>query len=127
MASSRSDPFPLTSWLIQYVEESSETNFIDLTEIKSKFQSDVLVEVPSSRTIGNLITKLFHGVKIKPGRCKDNWAKSTQRYYGLSWCKNPVTMQLLILTIWLHFYHLIFLLFQIPQTILLWDISPVIL
>jgi hypothetical protein len=46
------------------VEESSETNFIDLTEIKSKFQSDVLVEVPSSRTIGILITKLFHGVKI---------------------------------------------------------------
>jgi hypothetical protein len=41
----------------QYVEESSETNFIDLTEIKSKFQSDVLVEGPSSRTIGNLITK----------------------------------------------------------------------
>ena len=78
MASSRSDLFPLTSWLIQYVEESSETNFIDLTEIKSKFQLDVLVEVPSSRTIGNLITKLFHGVKIKPGRCKDNWAKSTQ-------------------------------------------------
>jgi hypothetical protein len=37
--------------------------------------------------------------------------------------KNPVTMQLLILTIWPHFYHLIFLLFQIPQTILLWDIS----
>jgi hypothetical protein len=58
-------------------------------EIKSKFQSDVLVEVPSSRTIWNLITKLFHGVKIKPGRCKDNWAKSTQRYYGLSWCKEP--------------------------------------
>lgn len=89
MASSRSDQFPLTSWLIQYVEKSSETNFIDLTEIKSKFQSDVLVEVPSSRTIGNLITKLFHGVKIKPGRCKDNWAKSTQGYYGLSWCKEP--------------------------------------
>jgi hypothetical protein len=22
-------------------------------------------------------------VKIKPGRCKDDWAKSTQRYYGL--------------------------------------------
>jgi hypothetical protein len=41
--------------------------------------------------------------------------------------KNPVTMQLLILTIWPLFYHLIFLLFQIPQTILLWDISPVIL
>jgi hypothetical protein len=41
--------------------------------------------------------------------------------------KNPVTMQLLILTFWPHFYHLIFLLFQIPQTILLWDISPVIL
>jgi hypothetical protein len=39
---------------------------------------------------------------------------------------NPVTMQLLILTIWPHFYHLIFLLFQIPQTILLWDISPVL-
>ena len=34
-------------------------------------------------------TKLFHDVKIKPGRCKDNWAKSTQRYYGLSWCKEP--------------------------------------
>ena len=60
-----------------------------MTEIKSKFQSDVLVEVPSSRTIGNLITKLFHGVKIKPGRCKDNSAKSTQRYYGLSWYKEP--------------------------------------
>ena len=89
MASSRSDQFPLTSWLIQYVEKSSETNFIDLTEIKSTFQSDVLVEVPSSRTIGNLITTLFHGVKIKPGRCKDNWAKSTQRYYGLSWCNEP--------------------------------------
>jgi hypothetical protein len=82
-----SDQFSLTSWLIQHVEKSSKTNFIDLTEIKSKFQSDVLVEVASSRTIGNLITKLFHGVKIKPGRCKDNWAKSTQRYYGLSWCK----------------------------------------
>jgi hypothetical protein len=61
------------------VEKSSETNYIDLTEIKSKFQSDVLVEVLSSRTIGNLITTLFHGVKIKPDRCKDNWAKSTQR------------------------------------------------
>jgi hypothetical protein len=79
---------PVTIYKITgYVEESSETNFIDLTEIKSKFQSDVLVEFPSSRTIGNLITKLFHDVKIKPGRCKDNWAKSTQRYYGLSWCK----------------------------------------
>jgi hypothetical protein len=46
-----------------------------------------LVEFPDSKTIGNLITKLFHGVKIKPGRCKDNWAKSTKRYYDLSWCK----------------------------------------
>jgi hypothetical protein len=54
-----------------------------LTEIKCKFQSDVLVEFPGSKTIGNLITKLFHGVKIKPGRCKDNWAKSTQRYHVL--------------------------------------------
>ena len=61
MASNRSDQFTLTSWLIQYVEKSSETNFIDLTEIKSKFQSDVLVEVPSSRTIEILITKLFQG------------------------------------------------------------------
>jgi hypothetical protein len=26
---------------------------------------------------------------LTPGRCKDNWAKSTQRYYGLSWCKEP--------------------------------------
>jgi hypothetical protein len=51
MASSRSDQFPLTSWLIQYVEESSETNFIDLTEIKSKFQSDVLVEENSANFI----------------------------------------------------------------------------
>ena len=59
MASIRSDQFPLTLWLIQYVEESSETNFIDLTENRSKFQSDVLVEVPSS--IGILITKLFQG------------------------------------------------------------------
>ena len=59
MASSRSDQFPLTSWLIQYVEKLSETNFIDLTENRSKFQSDVLVEVPSS--IGILITKLFQG------------------------------------------------------------------
>ena len=71
------------------MEESSETIFIDLTEIKCKFQSDVLVEFPDSKTIGNLITKLFHGVKIKPGRCKDNWAKSTQRYHVLFWCKEP--------------------------------------
>ena len=55
------EQFPGTSWLIQYVEELSETNFIDLTENRSKFQSDVLVEVPSSRTIGILITKLFQG------------------------------------------------------------------
>jgi hypothetical protein len=41
------------------VEKLSETNFIDLTENRSKFQSDVLVEVPSS--IGILITKLFQG------------------------------------------------------------------
>ena len=43
------EQFPGTSWLIQYVEELSETNFIDLTENRSKFQSDVLVEVPSSQ------------------------------------------------------------------------------
>jgi hypothetical protein len=65
----------LNEILLPYRDCSSETNFIDLTEIKSKFQSDVLVEVPSSRTIGNLITKLFHGVKIKPGRRKDNPVK----------------------------------------------------
>jgi hypothetical protein len=41
------------------VEKLSETNFIDLTENRSKFQSDVLVEVPSS--IGILNTKLFQG------------------------------------------------------------------
>ena len=67
MASSRSDQFPLTSWLIQYVEKSSETNFIDLTEIKSKFQSDVLVEVPSSRTIGTSAAVLTKGLlNFKP-------------------------------------------------------------
>jgi hypothetical protein len=42
------------------VEESSETIFIDLTEIKCKFQSDVLVEFPGSKTIGNL--KIYKSV-----------------------------------------------------------------
>ena len=125
MASSRSDQFPLTSWLIQYVEKSSETNFIDLTEIKSKFQSDVLVEVPSSRTIGILITKLFHGVKINLVVARITGLNLHRDIMVFLGATNPVTMQLLILTIWPHFYHLIFLLFQIPQTIILWDISPV--
>jgi hypothetical protein len=109
------------------VEKSSETNFIDLTEIKSKFQSDVLVEVPSSRTIGILITKSFHGVKINLVVARITGLNLHRDIMVFLGAKNPVTMQLLILAIWPHFYHLIFLLFQISRTILLWDISPVIL
>ena len=30
----------------------------------------------------------FKYVKIKPGRCKENWCRSTQRYYVLSWKKD---------------------------------------
>jgi hypothetical protein len=30
--------------------------------------------------------RLFKDVKVKPWRCKANWSKSTQRYYGISWC-----------------------------------------
>ena len=38
--------------------------------------------------IGNVIKKTLKHVNRKPGRCKENWCKSTQRYYGLSWKKD---------------------------------------
>ena len=80
-----------------------ETNFIDLTEIKSKFQSDVLVEFPSSTTIGNLITKLFHGVKINLVIARISGLNLQRDIMVFLGAKDPVTMQLLILTIWPHF------------------------
>ena len=86
-----------------------------------------MVEVPSSRTIGNLITKLFHGVKIKPGRCKNNWAKYTQIYYGLSWCKEPCDNAIINFNNLAPFLPPDFFVISNTSTILLWDISPVIL
>ena len=35
-----------------------------------------------------MIKKTFKYVNIKPGRCKEIWCRSTQRYYGLSWKKD---------------------------------------
>ena len=62
------------------MQESNENNFVELLEIKKKCNSDV-----TSSAIGNVIYQIFKNVKIKSGRSKENWCKSTQRYYGLSW------------------------------------------
>jgi hypothetical protein len=62
------------------LQESNENNFVELLEIKKKCNSDV-----TSSAIGNVIYQIFKNVKIKSGRSKENWCKSTQRYYGLSW------------------------------------------
>ena len=73
----------LMSWLIQNLKSGNETEIVDLIEIKSKFNSKS--ETVTSAAVGNLIVKLFSNVKIKPGRCKGNWNKVTQRYHGITW------------------------------------------
>lgn len=70
----------LMSWLIQNLKPGTEAEFVDLIEIKSKYSSSVTCAV-----VGNLIAKLFKDGKIKPGRCRSNWIKTTQRYYGIIW------------------------------------------
>jgi hypothetical protein len=82
-------PFPHKIKL-NCIHRKSDTTLIKCINALEKGNvSDEDVAFINSLSRGNLITKLFHGVKIKPGRCKDNWAKSTQRFYGLSWCKEP--------------------------------------
>lgn len=72
----------LVSWLLENVEKSIETDYIDLEEIKAKFKDQV-----TGVAVGNSISNLFPGIKVKRGRCKENWCKITQRYYGLKWKK----------------------------------------
>ena len=67
----------LTSWLIQNLKTCSDNEFVDLIEIKSRYEAEV-----SSVAVGNIIKKIFKGVTIKAGRCTGNWSKVTQRYYG---------------------------------------------
>jgi hypothetical protein len=74
----------LHAWIVEKLQESNENNFVGLLEIKKKYNSDV-----TSSAIGNVICQIFMNVKIKSGRSKENWCKSTQRYYGLSFlCKH---------------------------------------
>lgn len=68
------------SWLLKNVQQSSESDFIDLIDIKSKYGLPV-----SAAAVTKLMSRNFKFVKIKKGRGKDNWTKVTQRYYGLSW------------------------------------------
>ncbi|CAG2242829.1 unnamed protein product [Mytilus edulis] len=76
-----SDQTKLHSWLIDNIEKCSDTsNYVDLNEIKKKYCLPV-----SSAAIGNCIVQIFRDVTKKKKRCKEDWSKSTQAYYGLSW------------------------------------------
>ncbi|CAG2216361.1 unnamed protein product [Mytilus edulis] len=76
-----SDQTKLHSWLIDNIEKCSDTsNYVDLNEIKKKYCLPV-----SSAAIGNCIVQIFRDVTKKKKRCKDDWSKTTQAYYGLSW------------------------------------------
>ena len=76
-----SEQSKLFTWLLENLRPANNQEFVDLIEIKSKCNLSV-----TSSAVGNLIVRLFKDVKIKPGRCKANWSKYTQRYYGISWC-----------------------------------------
>ena len=78
-----SEQAKLFSWMIENLEEGNDKEFVDLSEIKKKYNSEV-----TSSAVGNLVVRMFKGVKIKAGRCKEDWTKYTQRYYGLCWRQN---------------------------------------
>ena len=73
MASEQSKLF---TWLLENLRPANNQEFVDLIEIKSKCNLSV-----TSSAVGNSIVRLFKDVKVKPGRYKANWSKSTQRYY----------------------------------------------
>ena len=67
-----SEQSKLFTWLLENLRPANNQEFVDLIEIKSKCNLSV-----TSSAVGNLIVRLFKDVKIKPGRCKANWSKST--------------------------------------------------
>ena len=77
---------PIFSWVVENLQPCNESEFVDLIEIKKKCEFEV-----TSSAVGNVIKKLFNNVKIKSGRSKENWCKSTQRYYGLSWKQDAIS------------------------------------
>ena len=77
---------PIFTWVVENLQPCNESEFVDLNEIKKKCEFEV-----TSSAVGNVIKKLFNNVKIKSGRSKENWCKSTQRYYGLSWKQDTIS------------------------------------
>lgn len=69
-------------WTLENLEEGSENDFIELLDIREKFDSNV-----SSLTFGNVIKTLFKNITMKSGRSKRDWSKMTQRYYGIKWIR----------------------------------------
>ena len=68
------------NWLLSNLTEGNFQNFVGIDEIQQK------INIQTSNTaLGNLISKLFKNLKVKKGRCLDDWTKKTQRYYGLAW------------------------------------------
>ena len=76
---------PIFTWVVENLQPCNESEFVDLIEIKKKCEFEV-----TSSAVGNVIKKVFNNVKIKSGCSKENWCKSTQRYYGLSWKQDTI-------------------------------------
>lgn len=58
------------------LEKGSENDFVELLDIKEKFDSNV-----SSLALGHVIKTLFKNITIKSVRSERDWSKMTQLYY----------------------------------------------
>lgn len=72
----------LFSWLVENIEKGTLDDYVNLNQIKTKYQGPV-----TSVAVGNSITSIFPEVKVKQRRCQENWSKKTQCYYGIKWIK----------------------------------------
>lgn len=60
-------------WALENLEKGSENDFVELLDIKEKFDSN-----DSSLALGHVIKTLFKNITIKSVRSERDWSKMTQ-------------------------------------------------
>ena len=70
----------LINWLIENLESAQDTEYVDLTEIMTKYKAKA-----AGFSVGNSLNFFSSNVKVEQGRAKHDWTKRTKRYYVITW------------------------------------------
>jgi hypothetical protein len=65
----------LINWLIENLDSAPDTEYVDLTEIMTKYKVKA-----AGFSVGNCLNFFSSYVKVEQGRAKHDWTKRTKRY-----------------------------------------------